>query len=118
MFEQFSRSYYLGRMYVQPSETPTAAMCGKQYRRVHRQLYRDTEPAADELPLVMKLGSRHFPVTGAQSVPADTLAVPPAVLADAAVENPPTLREVLLASEDRADQLLSLAGIEEDPAGI
>jgi hypothetical protein len=118
MFEQFSRSYYLGRLYVQPGEQPTAALCDQQYRRVYRQLYADGDSLSGEHPLVMKLGSRHFPVTGARSVPTDTLAVPPAVLRDAPVENPPALQEVLLATEDRAAQLLSLTGIDEDPAGI
>jgi hypothetical protein len=58
----------------------------------------------------MKVGQQHLPVHGAESVPADTLAVPEPVLAETAVENPPTLREVLLAKADRAAELLGLTG--------
>jgi len=118
MFEQFSRSYYLGRLYVQPHEATAAAMCERQHRAVRNQLY---ERSGDDEgpPLVMKLGSRHFPVTGVESVPADTLAVPHEVLSDSRIENPPSLREVLLATGDRAEQLLSLSGTARaDPAGI
>lgn len=113
MFEQFSGSYYLGRLYVEPAEGATPAMCKLQYERLRREFYGERETT----PMVMKLGSRHFPVTGQESVPADTLAMPTAVLADTPVDNPPTLQEVLLATADRADQLLSLTG-QGDPAGI
>ncbi|MFB6201446.1 MAG: DUF5802 family protein [Halorhabdus sp.] len=115
MFEQFSRSYYLGRLYVEPRPESIAAMCARQHQSLRQRLYQDD---GERPPLVMKLGSRHFPVTGADSVPADTLAVPPAILRDSDVENPPSLREVLLATGDRAEQLLSLSGVEFDPAGI
>ncbi|QGN06773.1 hypothetical protein Hrd1104_05335 [Halorhabdus sp. CBA1104] len=118
MFEQFSRSYYLGRLYVQSGKRETAVMCDQQYQHVHTQLYGQSPPASDGHPLVMKLGSRHFPVTGARSVPSDTLAVPPDVLTDTPVEHPPALREVLLATEDRAEQLLALVGVANEPAGI
>ncbi|WP_136690045.1 DUF5802 family protein [Halorhabdus amylolytica] len=118
MFEQFSRSYYLGRLYVQPNEGDAPAMCERQHRAVRRQLYDDVGDS-ERPPLVMKLGSRHFPVTGGESVPADTLAVPPVILSDSGVEHPPSLREVLLATDDRAEQLLSLSGADRpEPAGI
>lgn len=108
MFEQFSRGYYLGRLYVEPRDDETARMCHEQYRRVADQLYGDDGARAGGAPLVMKLGTRHFPVHGERDVPADTLAVPPTVLDDADVANPPSLREVLLATADRAAQLLRL----------
>ncbi|WP_135662519.1 DUF5802 family protein [Halorhabdus rudnickae] len=109
MFEQFSRSYYLGRLYVQPNSGDAPAMCERQHRAIRRQLYDDS--GDERPPLVMKLGSRHFPVSAVESVPADTLAVPPAVLSESGIENPPSLREVLLATDDRAEQLLSLSGV-------
>jgi hypothetical protein len=110
MFEQFSRGYYLGRLYVAPSEDGTAKMCRAQHERVSEQLYADGEGIERlDRPLVMKLGTNHFPVHGEEGVPADTLAVPEAVL-EGTVRNPPTLREVLLAKADRAAQLLELAG--------
>ncbi|MFB6128323.1 MAG: DUF5802 family protein [Halorhabdus sp.] len=114
MFEPFSGSYYLGRLYVEPRDGETPAMSRRQYESVRRQLY-DVDGSDVNTPLVMKLDRRHFPVTGVESVPADTLAVPGEILADSRIENPPSLREVLLATADRADQLLSLTTDVSDP---
>jgi hypothetical protein len=110
MFEEFSSGYYLGRLYVEPSGGEAASMCRGQHERVNRQLYA-TEAGLERLdrPLVMKLGTTHFPVHGDESVPADTLAVPEPLLEET-VRNPPSLREVLLAKADRASQLLGLTG--------
>jgi hypothetical protein len=111
MFEQFSRGYYLGRLYVEPHDDQQAALCRTQHERLVEQLY-TTGRGIERLdrPLVMKLGQRHLLVHGEEGVPADTLAVPEDVLDETAVENPPTLREVLLAKADRAAQLLTLTG--------
>jgi len=115
MFEQFSRGYYLGRLYVQPSDDDAATMCRRQHERVNEQLYASGEGIErTDLPLVMKVGTNHFPVHGEEGVPADTLAVPEEIL-DGTVRNPPTLQEVLLAKADRAAQLLELT---EGPVGI
>jgi len=109
MFEPFSRGYYLGRLYVEPRPNEPAAMCREQHARVNEQLYDDESGApTSDPPLVMKLGTRHFPVQGGEGVPADTLTVPPDVLADVDLRNPPSLREVFLAKADRAAQLLRL----------
>jgi len=108
MFERFSSGYYLGRLYVQPGEGETPRMCRTQHERVTERLYdRDVPP-------VMKLGRTHFPVRGGE-VPADTLAVPPAVLEQEGVTNPPTLTEVFLAKADRAAQLLGFSDPDTDP---
>ena len=110
MFEEFSRSYYLGRLYVEPSDDGAARMCRAQHERVNEQLYADGDGIERlDRPLVMKLGTNHFPVHGGEDVPADTLVVPESLL-DESVRNPPTLREVFLAKADRASQLLDLAG--------
>jgi hypothetical protein len=109
MFEQFSRGYYLGRLYVEPSPDETAKMCSAQHERVNRQLYTDGEGVErTDHPLVMKVGQTHLAVHGDEQVPADTLAVPEEILTEA-VRNPPTLTEVLLAKADRAAQLLEFA---------
>lgn len=109
MFEQFSRGYYLGRLYVEPSSDETATMCQRQHEQVNEQLYADgTGVERLDKPLVMKVGSTHLTVHGEEGVPADTLSIPEAVLEESAVRNPPTLQEVLLAKEDRATQLLEL----------
>lgn len=120
MFERFSKGYYLGRLYVTPSEGDHAVMERTQHERVNEQLYTSGEGVERlDTPLVMKLGSSHFPVHGAESVPANTLAVPESVLEETPIRNPPTLREVLLARRQRARQLLSYANWEptDDPLG-
>ena len=111
MFEVFSRSYYLGRLYVTPIDGNRALMHSDQHERINEEVYA-TGDGVERLdaPLVMKLESRHFPVHGDDAVPANTLALPGSMLEDAEVRNPPSLREVLLARRERARQLLSYAG--------
>ncbi|QSG12492.1 Uncharacterized protein HSBGL_2084 [Halapricum desulfuricans] len=117
MFEQFSRGYYLGRLYVEPQDHEPATLCRQQYEQIATQLY--AEHTTPEQPLVMKLGTRHFRVHGDDGVPADTLAVPPAILEDdARIRNPPALREVFLAKADRAEQLLGMEQSLPDQTGI
>lgn len=109
MFERFSSSYYLGRLYVQPHEGEGAAVHRALHEWVNEQLYATGEGVErlDE-PLVVKVGTRHYPVHGAEGVPEGTLVLPEETLGDARVENPPSLREVLLATRERAAQLLRL----------
>jgi hypothetical protein len=114
MFEPFSRGYYLGRLYIQPSADKRVTLCRAQYERVHRALYNNHDDA--DQPLVMKLDTTHLPVRPAGGIPADTLAVPERVLEATSIRNPPTLEEVFLATADRADQLLSL-GSPSTPQG-
>ena len=111
MFEQFSKGYYLGRLYVEPSNRVHATMCREQHERVNEQLYAEgTGIERLDRPLVMKVGSQHLAVHGNEEVPADTLSVPDSVLAETDVRNPPSLQEVLLAKADRASQLLKFTG--------
>jgi len=110
MFEQFSQGYYLGRLYVEPSPDERTTMCRDQHERVNEQLYAEADGVERlDKPLVMKLGSTHLAVHGEEGVPADTLAIPESLLPDVGVRNPPTLQEVLLAKEERAEQLLEYA---------
>ncbi len=111
MFAVFSRSYYLGRLYVTPSEGDHARMHSQQHERVNEELYA-TGDGVERLdtPLVMKLESGHFPVLGDADVPANTLEVPEPILEDTRIRNPPELQEVFLARRERARQLLSIAG--------
>jgi len=110
MFEQFSRGYYLGRLYVEPSNDDTVKMCREQHETVNKQLYGDSEGITRlDNPLVMKLGSTHFAVRGGDGVPADTLAVPDGLLDEQTVRNPPEWTEVLLAKADHAATLWELA---------
>ena len=106
MFERFSSGYYLGRLYVQPHDDGRAVMHREQHERVVEQLYDD---AGGPEPLVMKIGSTHVPVHGAEGVPGRTVALPESVLPATGVENPPALSEVLLAKADRAAQLLDFS---------
>lgn len=115
MFEEFSGSYYLGRLYVRPSGEDRALMQRYQHERLNEHLYASDE-GVDRLdaPLVMKLDDAHFPVHGDEGVPADTIQVPEELLAER-VRDPPALREVLLAKADRARQLLQLTSGYEPP---
>ncbi|NUB90715.1 hypothetical protein HTZ84_14275 [Haloterrigena sp. SYSU A558-1] len=108
MFEVFSRSYYLGRLYVTPTDGDRALMHSEQHERINEEVYA-TGDGLERLdaPLVMKLESSHFPVHGDDAVPTNTLAVPEPMLEDTDVRNPPSLREVLLARRERAEQLLA-----------
>ena len=111
MFEQFSKGYYLGRLYVEPSNRDKATMCREQHEWVNEQLYVEgTGIERLDRPLVMKVGSQHLAVHGNEEVPADTLSVPDSVLAETDVRNPPSLQEVLLAKAERASQLLKFTG--------
>lgn len=111
MFAPFSRGYYMGRLYVQPSSDDRATMCSAQHERLNEQVYASGEGVERlDWPLVVKLGSRHLSVHGEAGVPADTLSVPEDVLAETSVRNPPALQEVLLAKGDAASQLLGLTG--------
>ncbi|WP_222920378.1 DUF5802 family protein [Natrinema sp. SYSU A 869] len=111
MFEVFSRSYYLGRLYVTPTDGEHALMHSEQHERINEEVYA-TGDGLERLdtPLVMKFESRHFPVHGAADVPTNTLALPQSMLEGTDVRNPPSLREVFLARRERAQQLLELAG--------
>ncbi|MEF8778068.1 MAG: DUF5802 family protein [Natronomonas sp.] len=111
MFEQFSSGYYLGRLYVEPYDGDHAAIHRKHHEKVNEQLYE-----SDSAPLVMKVGSTHLAVGGAENVPGQTLALPEEALSAAGIDNPPALREVFLAKADRAKQLLEFGT--DCPAGF
>lgn len=101
MFEPFSSGYYLGRLYVEPYSGDHAVINRGHHEQLKGRLYK----SGDE-PLVMKIGSTHVAVRGAGDVPGRTVALPEAALSATGTDNPPTLREVLLAKADRARQLL------------
>ncbi|MFB6093910.1 MAG: DUF5802 family protein [Halanaeroarchaeum sp.] len=112
MFEPFSSGYYLGRLYVEPSEGEAVTMQRAQHERVNEHLYADGEGVERlDAPLVMKLGETHVAVHGSPSVPEGTLAVPTDTLEDTRIENPPTLSDVLLAKADHARRLASLGAV-------
>lgn len=111
MFELFSRSYYLGRLYVTPTDRDRALMHRGQHERLNEQVYATGDGIeALDAPLVMKLETQHFPVHGDEGVPANTLALPEPLLEGASLRSPPSLREIFLARRERAQQLLAYAG--------
>jgi len=119
MFEDFSSGYYLGRLYVEAHENDCAVMQTVQHERVNRQLYATGEGVERlDWPLVMKLGTRHFPVLPADDVPDDTLVVPEVVVDDGQGGRLPALREVLLAKADHAARLLRMAGTHLTPTAM
>ena len=114
MFEQFSTGYYLGRLYVEPYDGDHAAIHRAHHEQVNETLY-DSEDS----PIVMKVGSTHLAVGGAEDVPGRTLALPERALSAVGVDNPPTLQEVFLAKADRARQLLEFSdGSADGSAGF
>ena len=111
MFEVFSRSYYLGRLYVTPTDGHRAFMHSSQHEQINDAVYTTGEGIERlDTPLVMKLESGHFPVHGDDGVPENTLAVPESHLERTSIRNPPSLKEVFLARRERAQQLLDYAG--------
>ncbi|WP_458209699.1 DUF5802 family protein [Haladaptatus sp. NG-SE-30] len=107
MFETFSSGYYLGRLYVEPHEGDYAVMSQDDHERVNQALY-STGEGVERLdwPLVMKIDQQHFSVHAGESLPDRTLAVPDSLLENTRIENPPELKEVLLAKADRVEQLI------------
>ena len=107
MFESFSDGYYLGELYVKPHDGDRAVIQQADHKAVNKQLYADNEGLERlDAPLVMKLGTAHFPVGGDKGVPSGTLAVPSELLA----EQTASAREVFLADRERAMELLRYAG--------
>lgn len=106
MFEAFSTSYYLGQLYVEPSDRDVPAIQRADHERVNERLYGDEGVFRVDAPLVMKLDSGHIPVLGDDEVPSGTLAVPETVTDD----DLPAERDVLLAKADRAAELLRYSG--------
>lgn len=114
MFERFSSSYYLGRLYVRPGDCDRPVIHGDDHERVNERLYASGDGVERlDAPLVMKFDGEgtHFPVHGDDSVPSGTLAVPGPMAAD---ERLPDRREVLLATPERAGELLRYAGYAPD----
>lgn len=112
MFAPFSSAYYLGRLYVGPADGDTAGFQAALHESVNQALYADGSGVERlDHPLVMKLGTSHFAVEPDASVPEGALAVPEPVLEAEAVENPPALREVLLAKADHAQRLVDYGAV-------
>lgn len=121
MFEEFSRGYYFGRLYVEPHEGDQAIMQREEHERANKQVYATGEGLERlDHPLVMKVEDTHFPVHGDDAVPSRTLAVPDHLIQGTRIDDPPTITEVLLAKAEWAGQLLSWFGVEHrsgDPDG-
>lgn len=111
MFEEFSDSYYIGRLFVTPADADPPRMQEAQVHRINDEIIATEDRVIDlDRPLVMKLGQRHFPVHADREIPVDTLVLPASLLDEAPVDNPPAVCGVLLATGDRAEQLLWLSG--------
>lgn len=107
LFEEFSAGYYVGQLYIEPTDGDHAVMEREQHEAVNERVYTtgDGVERVDH-PLIVKLEETHFPVFGAEDVPTDTLGLPDPVLDTTRVDAPPTLRSVLVAKAERAAQLL------------
>lgn len=112
MFAPFSSGYYLGRLYVAPADGEQAVLHETNHENVNRELYADgTGIEQLDHPLVMKLGTSHFAVHPDGSVPEGTLRVPDRILTSNDVENPPELKEVLLAKAEHAKRLVVFGAV-------
>lgn len=112
MFEPFSSGYYLGRLYVEPTDGARPAIQRTQHERVNESLYATGEGVERlDAPLVMKLGQTYLAVHGSDEVPEGTLAVPERTLERIHIDNPPTVSEVLLAKAEHAARLVSFGAV-------
>ena len=70
MFEQLLRGYYVGQLYVAPTDGEHALIEPEQYEQTNAEVYA-TGTGIDRLgrPLVMKLDTIHFPVFADDTVP-------------------------------------------------
>ncbi len=100
MFEPFSRSYMVGRLYVTPYDGSSPAMNRGQHESVNEALHADDPLVRIDAPLVMKVDEQHLLVEGDGDIPGHTLAVPGELIDDLRVRNPPERKEVLLAKPD------------------
>ena len=115
MFEPFSSGYYLGEMYVRPRPAESAAIRRADHEQVNEQLYGDEKGIARlDNPLVMKVGTQHFPVVGDDDVPSGTLALPEPSVPDDLEFRLPGRNEVFLANAERARDLIQLTGWDGD----
>lgn len=108
LFEEFSTAYFIGQLYVEAHDGDHAVLDREQHEAANEQIYATDEPIERlDHPLVMKLDELHFPVFATEAVPVDTLALPDDYLKTSGIDNPPTLREVLVAKAERAADLLA-----------
>jgi len=106
-FEEYSAAYYMGVLYVEATPGEYAVMARDQHEAANRHIYTSGQGLERlDAPLVAKLDGTYFPIFASDDIPRDTLAVPDEILAASHVDNPPTLREVLVAKAERAAQYL------------
>lgn len=114
MFEEFSGGYYLGRFYVEPRDRRNSVMHDREFRMMSNQVY-DEDSFSNGNPLVMKIGRKHLWVEGDEGVPSMTLEVPSRLVEELDVDNPPALKEVLVAKPGRAAEILGLTPDDHGP---
>ncbi|MFB6216132.1 MAG: DUF5802 family protein [Candidatus Aenigmatarchaeota archaeon] len=107
LLEDFSAGYYMGRFYVEPYDgNPTPVVNEDLHEEMNRQVYATGEGVERlDSPLVMKIENRHLPVEGVYDMPSGTIGVPYNTMKDMDIDNPPELKEVLVAKGDRVEQL-------------
>lgn len=119
MFEEFSDSYFIGRLFVRPGDSNRPTIQQAQLERINDHVLDREEALADlRRPVVMKVGTHHIPVHGDAGVPEFTLELPKTLLEAAGIENSPSVEGVLLAKEAVEDQLLWLTGHHCGEVGI
>ena len=93
-------------------------MDSDQHVAANEQVYDTSDPIERrDHPLVMKIEQCYVPVFAADDLPTDALGLPAAVLASTRIDNPPTVKEVLVAKAERAAQLLKWNAIYDPRTG-
>lgn len=96
VFANFSKAYYVGRLYIHRSKKDHATIQTNLHEGIIKQLHSDTETTQPNIPLRFKIGSTHFLAIGDKNTPGNTIELPPHILEKTNIQNPPTLKEILL----------------------
>lgn len=99
MVENFSSSYYLTQLDIEPYSGEYAVLQDKWFDYYQRKCSYTT-------PLIFRINNTHIPVYGESSVPPGLLALPSAVLDDLDLDDL-VKRNVLVAKKHAVDTLVS-----------
>ncbi len=100
IFTNYSSNYYVGKLYVtpsqsqSPSQSPTISQ--RLLKEINAQLQRDKEIKQYDSPLTFKIGTRHITVNGDGNTPTYTITVPESIIDDIDISQPPELTRVFL----------------------
>lgn len=100
MFTKFASGYYVGSYWVL-DDVSEWRMNKQEYERVREDIYNG------QTPLVMRLGTVHFRVSGDESVPEKTLYAPITAVESSSIGTVPEKTPVFLAKPEHAERLVN-----------